>query len=687
MYKAELGEPLVSDKTEILAEDLDETDLPETEDISSDSNGQPENERRKSEEREQKRRRAQLLVTNNQGEERDPKYLIDSLRQVVGLPRRWGTMVLPGDEKRLQKIQDILKYIQDKPDRTIAIDRKSDDDESFDNALYYHAVGFMAPLIKNLTIYWPSPILRGGITLVDLPGVGIMRDAHKDVTREWIREKAKALVLVVDHRGITDTLGQTLRQSEFLNTLLYSADEPDEDPVVIVAVTRIDDIANSNYETDKSKRRFEHFLDVVAEVEERMRQDLQRQLKSIWLSSADVTEAREKVAHNLLSTVRVHPISALEYNRLLEQDEDNRPFLRTVEQSGIPSFIRSLEQLAADRATLLNNRVADKARLFRDSLYTQLQIIEAQWENQLRTKEEAEKLRSDLEHFLQPRSEELLRRQGAFYEFLNSGVLQQIRNVVRIARGQASRAIDRYMVNLGAAHWATLRASVRRGGAYAGARDIDLPKEFALQFEEPIADAWSKEILKDLRVRTRDYGKDCLSLAFELTNWAEQQQGKVSSKEIQKQYESLQTNAKKLEEVGKESAREMRDEVRARLVPIIEKRIKQACKDFVSENSDVGPGVKQRILKLYSELAEEVAMIAEEPAKDLLQRIYRESKKDILAVSTDFQDPLTPIANAIVATDEQRIKRENTIKRQEVLAMVHTALTEIPAMPEELSQR
>lgn len=684
MYKAELGQPLLNDNADMLTEDLDETDLPEL-DIADDSGGSAETEQsaERKEKREQWRRRAQLIITNSQDEERDPKYLIDSLREAAGQPRRWGTSARPEDAKRLHTIQELLKLKQAESGQPLTLDRGSNH-ELFKKAVLHHAVGFMAPLIKNLTIYWPSPVLQHGITLVDLPGVGIMQDAHKDVTRQWIRERAKALVVVVDHRGITDAVGQALRQSEFLNVLLYSADEPDEDPVVIVAVTRVDDIANERYKDDKSKRKYEHFLDVSKIVEERMRQDLQKRLDTIWLSDLEVTEARRKVVRNILSTLKVHPVSAPEYNRLLAPDEDNRPFLQNVDQSGIPSFVNSLEQLAADRTALLNSRVAEKAQLFRASLFGQLEIIEAQWENQSRVREEAEKLRGELELFMKPRREELLRRQGAFFEFLNRGVSQQISHMVSIARDQSSRAIDKYMRHLGTAHWATLRASVKRGGAYSGARDIDLPKEFALRFEEPIADAWSKEILRNLRAHTREYGKDCLTLALELTNWAEQQRGRVHSKEAKKQYGSLETNAKKLEEVGKESAREMRDEVRARLVPLIEKRIRQACADFVSRNRHVGPGVKQRILDLYNELAQEAAAIAEEPAKDLLQRVYREAKKDIMVASTDFQDPLTPIANAIVATDEQEIMRADASKRQEVLAKSRAVLLELPAISEEL---
>jgi hypothetical protein len=66
----------------------------------------------------------------------------------------------------------------------------------------------------------------------------------------------------------------------------------------------------------------------------------------------------------------------------------------------------------------------------------------------------------------------------------------------------------------------TLRASVRRGGRYSGASDINLPTEFALRFEEPIAQAWGTEILKDIRRETKDYADDCVRIVEEVADWA-----------------------------------------------------------------------------------------------------------------------------------------------------------------------
>lgn len=43
----------------------------------------------------------------------------------------------------------------------------------FQPELWDHAAGFLAPLVEQVEVGWPSDLLKAGIILVDLPGVGI----------------------------------------------------------------------------------------------------------------------------------------------------------------------------------------------------------------------------------------------------------------------------------------------------------------------------------------------------------------------------------------------------------------------------------------------------------------------------------------------------------------------------------
>ena len=119
--------------------------------------------------------------------------------------------------------------------------------------------------------------------------------------------------------------------------------------MVLVAVTRIDDIANERYQQDKSKKKVQHFLEVSQEVRTTLRREMQSALHSIWLSDEEIPESRRMVVENLLNRLQVHPISAPEYARLRANDDDDPPFLKSLEQTGIPSFVSSLVDLASER--------------------------------------------------------------------------------------------------------------------------------------------------------------------------------------------------------------------------------------------------------------------------------------------------------------------------------------------------
>jgi hypothetical protein len=134
------------------------------------------------------RKQAQLLVKGNQDSDADLQYLIDSLCSAAGKGRPCSTKVLPEDEVRINRIKNTLSTEGKK-----RFERGGDPD-GFDRELSYHASGFLAPLIKALHVRWNSELLKKGILVVDLPGVGVAGDAHKEETRLWINEKARVSV-------------------------------------------------------------------------------------------------------------------------------------------------------------------------------------------------------------------------------------------------------------------------------------------------------------------------------------------------------------------------------------------------------------------------------------------------------------------------------------------------------------
>jgi hypothetical protein len=511
--------------------------------------------------------------------------------------------------------------------------------------------------------------------------VGISGDVFREVTRRWVRERAEVVVLVVDHRGITEPVAELLRKSEFLTRLLYSVEDPTSDPVLMVAIVKVDDIAESQYATDRTRRKRVHFAEICQQFEPLIREQVRSQLEGVWSSSEGLRETKAKVLENILGTLQVHPLSAIQYRKALVDDEDDRSFLCDPVESNVPRFQESLRALLLKRRAEHRQRLNELRDNFLSHIQTILHVTQLQWEEETRASDEAQQLRDDLAVFMEPLRKELHVRQGEFRSFLKRSIPQRIADLVSAAKAKAEAEIRRYLHRLGSAHWATLRASVRHGGRFSGATDIDLPREFALRFEEPIAEAWSKQILLDIRRETRQYAADCVALVEQVVDWARQQGARVKPSLVEAQYQAIKADAAKLHSVGREMVDELRDEAKNRLIDAIDGPIRTGCRLFVNRNAHVGTGVKKRILELFSELAEQVPATAEKPAAAILTQLFREVVKQISTVFESRQDPLKEAAEAIVSSQEDYLKRSDAQKRRKILAELQGVLASCPSLP------
>jgi len=119
--------------------------------------------------RERYRKLAQLMVTGSQDSQVDLDYLVDRMRAAAGKKPIFGTEPTAPDLERINRLRTALELAKsgDK-----AVFQTAEGQAGFRSELRAHASGFLAPLIKNLDVYWPSELLRNGVVLVDLPGVG-----------------------------------------------------------------------------------------------------------------------------------------------------------------------------------------------------------------------------------------------------------------------------------------------------------------------------------------------------------------------------------------------------------------------------------------------------------------------------------------------------------------------------------
>jgi GTP-binding protein EngB required for normal cell division len=630
------------------------------------------------------RKQAVLMIAGSQDADRSLPYLIDALLLAYGRHAKYGSQILPEDQKQVKGIQIALQYGKNK--RPLICSEGKD--ASFRELLHEHATGYLAPLIKDLKVKWNVEMMKGGLTLVDLPGVGVAGDVKAEVTEKWIREHAKAIVLVVDTRGVRETEAELLRNSGFLNRLLHAAHDPSSDPVILmVAVTHIDKIAEQEYLDGKAnapgKKRADYLADVCEKVRARIANQVEEQLTKVWKATTGLSETKAEVINEIIAKLQVHPVSAPQYRQLLMADEDAVPFIKTPEQSNIPQMLNALREVVQNRASDRKQHLEAEEQRFFNRLRARIIVTKTQWEEETRAEAEAEELRKSLEAFIDTEKLrlEFSNRQGAFREFLKSTLPIQIAKVVTEASVKARKEVYAYMQDLRFAHWKTLQAAVRRGGTFYGSRHIDLPRDFALRFEEPIAEVWGKTLLREIRKRTKEYAEDSVAQVERILTWAKAQGAKAKTTILEAQVEVIKTDAQKLNAVGKEAVEELREEVKNGLIKKIETPIRRKCKSFVDAHSDEGAGVKGRILDLFGELADVTIEAATEPAIELLTDRFRQVDEQIRAVFDEHQeynDPITSASNAIVTSHEDKLRRSDKKKREAVLSTLDSVIRESP---------
>ena len=630
-------------------------------------------------------KQAKQIVCGNQfAENISLEYLVDALRTACDYKTKWNQTISSADMLRINRIRKIIK--QAKSDRSY--ERvQADDPAAFLEDMKDHAAGFLSPLIERIAVGWPSEVLKSGVILVDLPGVGIAQDSYRDITKSYVRDKARAVIVVIDRAGPTQATVDMLRTSGFWNRLLGATYDPANDPCsMLVAVTRVDDITQTEWQSITSEdgaprpKKREVFARLVEEFKPRMRSQISEQLGKLGVSTSDTVKvANEQVLKEILNSLEIHPVSAPELRKMLIDDEDDRSFLNDPEQTGVPHLQRSLMRLAQSERENRRTNLEEVTKRLGSTLVSELQMIGAAWRQEDRAVEEAARLESELAPVLKEKREEYGRRASAFREFLNETVQAKIEALVLEAREAAEQDVRSYLYQLQGVHWATLRAAVTRGGCYYGSTAINLPDDISGYFQGPMAAVWGQKLLRDIRKRTTELAADIEQMVNELCEWAKEHGGaSVDRKLLEAQQERIKALSAQMQAVGKEAVAELRDLVKSELTTVIRKPISAACKKFVDEGDHIGSGVKYRILDLFGRLATQATNAAKAPAMKILQTNFERVRGEIQTEFKKGGNPIQDTADLVVERHEAKVRRSDAQRRGPILLELDAVFSKCP---------
>jgi GTP-binding protein EngB required for normal cell division len=609
------------------------------------------------------------------------EYLIDALRVACDLNPVWNSDVRGDDLRRVSRARDVLRLAREGNPykKTLA-----EGDQQFIAELNDHTAGFLAPLIATIQVGWPSELLRAGVILVDLPGVGIAQDSYRQLTKAYVRDQARAVVLVVDRAGPTEDSVELLRTSGYWDRLVGSMDDPDSDPSnMLIVVTKVDDVASECWRnmppTNRPKKRAV-YAELVTQFQERMRGQIREQLLKFGSTTNEiVSEARTKARKQILDNLEIHPVSAPEYRKIIIGDEDDTPFLSNEMDTGIPELGDSLRSLALAEASSRESQIDEVFQRFVNGIVSAIRLAKSQLEDQTGATREKKRVAAAIDKFTTPKSKERDLRVGAFREFLEATVQSRIRELVLEAKEAAQEEIHDYLKKLRTAHWSTLRAAVRRGGTFIGSRAINLPVDIADRFQEPMAAVWSQRLLKDIRKRTAELASDISHIVSEICGWAEaEMKADLNPELLNDQKERIADRVAVMKQVGKEAVDELRQVVKQRLSDVIQKPIRQACQKFITDGDDVGKGVKERILDLFNSLAKQSTAAAQPPAISVLKQNFEKVRGEINESFNSWGDPIQETVDIILRRHNEKVALLTTGDREAALLELDALLISVP---------
>lgn len=623
----------------------------------------------------------QLVRGNQYGDEAvdEVAYLADGIREALGRPPVWGRAPREEDRERIGALREAVAIGEAGRSHQAGTDRGA-----FLREVRRHATGSIAPLIKSLEVGWDSALLKDGIVLVDLPGVGVANDEYRSVTSDWIR-RATAVLLVVDRAGVTEPAAELLRTTGFLNALLHRApDAKAVAPLLWVISVKLDDVAQDERNAFKQQNpdakvpAWQTFFDdACAKVRVLVRNQLDTEFAKLADGGDEMRDERARAHRGVLAQLEVHPVSAIEYRKLMADDEDDRPRIKDPEQSNLPALVSSLRSIAGRHASEIADRVAISLAALSASAQRGLRAVLDDLEQGGRDQTRLAKLRAQLDEVLAPRSKELARRQGQLRERLRGTVPKTIEREVARGVQTASTAVASYLKGLERVHWGTLRAAVRRGGVRVGNRPVDIPNELALRIEGPLAVIWNKTVVSAVSGALQEFARDLERILDEVLSWAQSEEAALDATRVVRYRDDVVLRLKQLEIITEATTESLRADVKQRLHETVQDAIRIECQAFVVAGRDVGKGVKDRVHAFLADAGNAARIQAGATAEKYLLETYERVVSGIGAEFASVTNALADVEGIVVGHFHPASAEEMARARDEALA-VRAILDELP---------
>lgn len=469
------------------------------------------------------------------------------------------------------------------------------------------AEGQLWPLLKRVQIRGPFEILKGGLQLVDLPGLNDPNPVREDITRAYLKQAEFIWLTFNLSRGLTRDVMDLLKDGGFLTQIILDGTLS----ALALVGTRADEFIPA-LERQQLGLPLEANLDAILEAR---RQQIQLRLReqlselTLWFSHRYRLQAHSRDVLQLISqTLAQSPlflVSALEYQRL-NGWYPGEGLLTEIAQTGIPALKAWLAEVVSKHGLQARKKmIRSQCQQMNQEIKRLLQRLQgARSAQQLQAMtrqtlyQQFIQARQSLEQGLSHIHQALIQRQTTAQQAL----LENYKNYLNHSRDELPELLARW----GAYPWQILQRAVRQQGRYTSptsGTQLMLPEELADFLLGGIAPLWydyfhhslkqePEQLLKEVLRILQDYAQTIQTLSQQVAGAEDLSQRleamNQSCVEIL-QEQALQTGLR-LQEDLKTSRRQLG----SLILKLAEEALHSACEQAAQY---FGSGLKQQILE------------------------------------------------------------------------------------------
>jgi len=375
------------------------------------------------------------------------------------------------------------------------------------------------PIVKRVRVTGPFESLRDGTVLVDLPGINDPNESREAVTRLYLKTSRFLWIVCDSNRGIGSDLWEFITEAAFTRRLVLDGHE---DSLTFIA-TKCDapdpDMLAEEYGLPSDTP----IPEIFSHRNRLVRREIGTQCENLALHLESKANNDALFVKHIAEAIRksaIFTLSTSEYLRLRKISRRSDRGLTDESQTQIPQLIDHLGNISAGYgeevySQMINHRieaVIEEIKAYKNqekgNLVAQKEIAESK-------RKEVSEAAESADNFLKCRVSDsragfqgrLTREQDFLYNKINEVAQRLVQNISHVVSTWS---------NL---HWATLRATVRRGGRFVRKTQVfDFSEDLCGPLLEGIQFAWAEYFGNRLKNTVEEASQDLLRKAEEERN-------------------------------------------------------------------------------------------------------------------------------------------------------------------------